>query len=76
MSSLKNNKTLTERIDIAISKEGKIKDPNSHNKSFVNIFSTLSLKKDIFFNFELTHRYKKYYSQNIEKAKKLISLMK
>jgi len=29
---------LTERIDIAISKEGKIKDLNSHNKSFVNIF--------------------------------------
>ena len=43
---------------------------------FDKIFSTLSLKKDIFFNFELTHRYKKYYSQNIEKAKKLISLMK
>jgi F0F1-type ATP synthase assembly protein I len=42
MSSLKNNKTLTERIDIAISKEGKIKDPNSHNKSFVNIFSRVA----------------------------------
>jgi len=43
---------------------------------FEKIFSSLNLKKDIFFNFELTHRYKKYYSQNIEKAKKLISLIK
>ena len=43
---------------------------------FKKIFSTLKLKKDIFFNFELTHRYKKYYSQNVEKAKKLISLIK
>ncbi len=43
---------------------------------FEKIFSTLNLKKDIFFNFELTQRYKKYYSQNIEKAKELISLMK
>ena len=42
MSSLKNNKTLTERIDIAISKEGKLKDPNSHNKSFVNFFSRVA----------------------------------
>ena len=43
---------------------------------FEKIFSSLKIKKDIFFNFELTHRYKKYYSQNIEKAKKLISLIK
>jgi len=43
---------------------------------FEKIFSSLNLKKDIFFNFELTHRYKKYYSQNIEKAKKLIALIK
>jgi ATP synthase protein I len=42
MGSLKNNKTLTERIDIAISKEGKLKDPTSHNKSFVNIFSRVA----------------------------------
>ena len=42
MSSLKNNKTLTERIDIAISKEGKLKDPNNHNKSFVNILSRVA----------------------------------
>ena len=42
MSSLKNNKTLTERIDIAISKEGKLKHTNSHNKSFVNIFSRVA----------------------------------
>ena len=42
---------------------------------FKKIFSTLKLKKDIFFNFELTHRYKKYYSQNIEIAKKLISFI-
>ena len=42
MSSLKNNKTLTERIDIAISKEGKLKEPNSYNKSFVNIFSRVA----------------------------------
>jgi len=46
------------------------------NIPFEKIFSTLKLKKDIFFNFELTHRYKKYYSQNVEKAKKLISLIK
>ena len=39
------------------------------------IFSTLNIKKDIFFNFELNHRYKKYYSQNIKKAKKLIALI-
>ena len=43
---------------------------------FEKIFSSLKIKKDIFFNFELTHRYKKYYSQNIKKAKKLISLIK
>jgi ATP synthase protein I len=42
MSSLKNNKTLTERIDIAISKEGKLKHTNSHNKSFVKIFSRVA----------------------------------
>jgi sugar phosphate isomerase/epimerase len=42
---------------------------------FEIIFSTLNIKKDIFFNFELTHRYKKYYSQNIKKAKKLITLI-
>ena len=46
------------------------------NIPFEKIFSTLKLKKDILFNFELTHRYKKYYSQNVEKAKKLISLIK
>jgi ATP synthase protein I len=42
MGSLKNNKTLTERIDIAISKEGKLKHTNSHNKSFVKIFSRVA----------------------------------
>ena len=43
---------------------------------FDEIFSSCALKKDIFFNFELSRRYEKYYSQNVEKAKKLISLVK
>ena len=43
---------------------------------FEKIFSSLNIKKDIFFNFELTHRYKKYYSQNVKIAKKLIALIK
>ena len=43
---------------------------------FDKIFSSGAFNKDIFFNFELSQRYKKYYSQNVEKAKKLISLVK
>jgi len=43
---------------------------------FDKIFSSGAFNKNIFFNFELSQRYKKYYSLNIEKAKKLISLVK
>ena len=46
------------------------------NIPFNEIFSACAFKKDIFFNFELSRRYEKYYSQNVKKAKKLISLVK
>ena len=42
MSSLKNDKTLTERIDIAISKEEKFNNDNSNNRSLVNTFSRVA----------------------------------
>ena len=45
------------------------------NIPFDEIFSACAFKKDIFFNFELSRRYEKYYSQNVKKAKKLISLV-
>ena len=43
---------------------------------FQKIFSTFSFSSDIFLNFELSTRYKRYYQSNYEYAKKLILLMK
>jgi len=43
---------------------------------FDKIFSTFSFSSDIFLNFELSERYKRYYQSSYESAKKLISLMK
>ena len=43
---------------------------------FEKIFSTFSFSSDIFLNFELSERYKRYYESSYESAKKLISLMK
>ena len=44
--------------------------------SFEKIFSTFSFSPDIFLNFELSDRYKRYYQSSYETAKKLILLMK
>jgi sugar phosphate isomerase/epimerase len=43
---------------------------------FEKIFSTFSFSPDIFLNFELSDRYKRYYQSSYETAKKLILLMK
>jgi len=42
---------------------------------FEKIFSTLSFDSNIFLNFELSDRYKRYYQSSYETAKKLILLM-
>ena len=43
---------------------------------FEKIFSKFLFSSDIFLNFELSDRYKKYYKSSYETAKKLILLMK
>ena len=43
---------------------------------FDRIFSTFSFTSDIFLNFELAERYKRYYQSSFDSAKKLIALMK
>ena len=43
---------------------------------FEKIFSTFLFSSDIFLNFELSDRYKRYYKSSYETAKKLILLMK
>ena len=42
MSSLKKDKNLTERIEIAIAKEGKSTTDNHANRSLVNMFSRVA----------------------------------
>ncbi len=42
MSSLKKDKSLTERIEIAIAKEGKSTTDNQADRSLVNIFSRVA----------------------------------
>ena len=46
------------------------------NIPFEKIFSKFSFSPDIFLNFELSDRYKRYYQSSYETAKKLILLMK
>lgn len=46
------------------------------NIPFEKIFSKFSFSPDIFLNFELADRYKRYYQSSYEAAKKLILLMK
>ena len=46
------------------------------NIPFEKIFSKFSFSSDIFLNFELADRYKRYYQSSYETAKKLILLMK
>ena len=42
MSSLKKDKSLTERIEIAIAKEGKSTTDNQSDRSLVNMFSRVA----------------------------------
>jgi len=42
MSSLKKDKSLTERIEIAIAKEGKTTTDNQADRSLVNMFSRVA----------------------------------
>ena len=42
MSSLKKDKSLTERIEIAIAKEGKLTTDNQADRSLVNMFSRVA----------------------------------
>ena len=42
MSSLKKEKSLTERIEIAIAKEGKSTTDNQADRSLINIFSRVA----------------------------------